>query len=521
MGFDQFTIFFFVACLATGVMLFLAFYSWRYRSAQDAITFSLLLLVISIWTGAIACGMLTRTIEANFFWAIIRMIAVIVVPIFWLIFSFQFSGHDELVTPSLVFLISILPLISILLMVTSRQQDFFIKEIQIFQVTPAIVDDVWVLGPWFWVHVIYSYALILAGDYLIFRQAISMSPKFRWQAVMILFAVIFPLFSNASLVMGWFPLLQVNYDPLGFVISGIFFSISLFEFRLFEIKPIARQLLIDNMRDGMLVLDRQKRIVDINQAALDIFGVNVKDYFGKTFDQLPLSQVDMALFQQKLEENNSQMDWREQGFVFDLSFSHVKRRGKMFGYLLVLRDITRRKQMEEELKELAFTDSLTGLVNHRNLFKSGEQELQRALRYLHPLVILMLDIDDFKIINDTYGHQVGDQVLFEISQIFNRSLRQYDIAARYGGEEFVFVLPEIDLQNGLLMAERVRKTIEEFNILHESTSLKITVSIGVSSLENFASEITFADLIRQADQALYFSKKTGKNRVTAWQQPDE
>ena len=176
-----------------------------------------------------------------------------------LFFLSSFFGHEDLVTPSLVFLVSILPLISILLMVTSRQQNFFVEDIRIIQVNPVIVDEVWLLGPWFWVHVIYSYTLILVGDYFIFRRALSMSPKFRWQAIMILAAVIFPLFTNLSFVLEWFPSLKVNYDPLGFVISGIFFSISLFEFQLFEIKPIARQLLIDNMNDGMLVLDRKKK----------------------------------------------------------------------------------------------------------------------------------------------------------------------------------------------------------------------------------------------------------------------
>ena len=128
----------------------------------------------------------------------------------------------------------------------------------------------------------------------------------------------------------------------------------------------------------------------------------------------------------------------------------------------------------------------------------------------------MLDIDDFKLINDTFGHQVGDQVLYDISQIFKQTLRQYDIAARYGGEEFVFVLPETDLDQGILMAERIRHTIEDFRILYEGALINITVSIGVTALDMNEFEVSFGELIRQADQAMYFSKKSGKNRVSAW-----
>ena len=128
----------------------------------------------------------------------------------------------------------------------------------------------------------------------------------------------------------------------------------------------------------------KKRIVDLNKAALDIFRIGVNDFIGKSFDQLQLDEIDRSMFLRNLDEDDSQIDWERQGAVYDLSFSHVLRRGKMIGYLLVLRDITQRKQMEENLKELAFTDSITGLLNHRNLFKLGEQELFRAVRYSPP-----------------------------------------------------------------------------------------------------------------------------------------
>ena len=185
-------------------------------------------------------------------------------------------------------------------------------------------------GPWFWVHLVYSYSLILAGDYFIIRRALSMSTKFRWQAGHDPGGQHFSRFLLISaLPLRLIPFLEVNYDPLGFVLSGIFFSIGLFEFQLFELKPIARQLLIDNMRDGMLVLDREKRIIDINKAALNIFRINADEYIGRSFERLLISEIDRALILQTIEAARFPvgLGMARSGYM-TLVFSTIRRRGR-------------------------------------------------------------------------------------------------------------------------------------------------------------------------------------------------
>ncbi len=162
-----------------------------------------------------------------------------------------------------------------------------------------------------------------------------------------------------------------------------------------------------------------------------------------------------------------------------------------------------------QLEELARLDSLTGLYNRRYWFELAEKEFKKARRYKMPFSILMLDIDDFKKINDTYGHQIGDQVLSILGKIIRESLREVDIPGRYGGEEFVALLPVTEEEAAFKAAERIRVSVENtfFGI-----DRKITVTIGVSSYYP-AEDPDFNKILLWADKALYFGKKSGKNRT--------
>jgi diguanylate cyclase (GGDEF)-like protein len=162
---------------------------------------------------------------------------------------------------------------------------------------------------------------------------------------------------------------------------------------------------------------------------------------------------------------------------------------------------------------LAITDPLTGLLNRRYLEERFTQEIERSKRYQFPLSFVMLDIDSFKSFNDTFGHQAGDEVLRETAHCIRRSLRNFDVAARYGGEEFIVVLPETDVTSAMILAERLRKAVEQ-HFANERSRHPVTVSIGVSSLSKTLQNRH--QVIRAADQALYAAKKRGKNCVVVY-----
>ncbi|MCC6207108.1 MAG: diguanylate cyclase [Gammaproteobacteria bacterium] len=172
------------------------------------------------------------------------------------------------------------------------------------------------------------------------------------------------------------------------------------------------------------------------------------------------------------------------------------------------------KNDQDELEKLAAYDSLTGLYNRRKFTSSLQEEITRYRNETHALSLLIIDLDHFKNINDTYGHQIGDEALRSISDVVNLHIRRNDIPARYGGEEIAIILPRTNSEEAMILAERIRQAIEEHSIEYEpGKTLCITASIGVATLDS--EFMTDNDLIQAADAALYAAKRDGRNRVRA------
>jgi diguanylate cyclase (GGDEF)-like protein len=172
-------------------------------------------------------------------------------------------------------------------------------------------------------------------------------------------------------------------------------------------------------------------------------------------------------------------------------------------------DINKQKRIEAHLKELATIDELTGVANRSKVKELLDREVDRARRYRNPLSLIYFDIDHFKQVNDTYGHKSGDEVLIEITKIIQKELRKTDILARWGGEEFLIVIPETSLQNGVVLANKLREIIEEHNFKDVS---KVTCSFGVTQ---FTLHDDIDKFVQRADEALYAAKDGGRNRVIA------
>ncbi|WP_243371081.1 diguanylate cyclase [Geotalea sp. SG265] len=180
-------------------------------------------------------------------------------------------------------------------------------------------------------------------------------------------------------------------------------------------------------------------------------------------------------------------------------------------YFLTWRLVIKLDEAQWRLKRLASTDELTGLNNRRHILARLEEEFERSIRLDQPLCVIMLDLDFFKKINDTWGHPFGDHVLKWVANRMNEVVRAYDIIGRIGGEEFVIISPGTTLDEALVLAERLRETIEQETIEHGEISITLTVSAGIVLMDK--GDITSDDLIRRADAALYRAKQAGRNRV--------
>ena len=195
----------------------------------------------------------------------------------------------------------------------------------------------------------------------------------------------------------------------------------------------------------------------------------------------------------------------------------------VFGYILGKRSESQRahnqalRQRARELQLRSVTDGLTGAYSHAYLQEMLSIEIDRARRHMRPLSLLIMDIDDFKRINDTHGHLFGDKVLEELTETINMNIRQEDVLGRYGGEEFLVIMPGAEAAAALKVGERVCRAVARAAIIDKQgapggSRVQVTLSVGVSTFAG-DSEVTPYALIDEADKNLYRAKKEGKNRV--------
>ncbi|HBI14378.1 MAG TPA: sensor domain-containing diguanylate cyclase [Desulfobulbaceae bacterium] len=206
---------------------------------------------------------------------------------------------------------------------------------------------------------------------------------------------------------------------------------------------------------------------------------------------------------------------------FDSDFKHMQQsctmgplrneKGEITDLFISVHDMTESVSFEQKLIALNMIDSLTGVHNRRCFEAHLKEEVERHKRYGHPLSLIMFDIDYFKQVNDTYGHQCGDYILREIAELINNSIRSEDRLARYGGEEFCCILPETTLEAAAILAERLRKKIADHVFEYEQDRVRLTISLGVSAMNL---NTTTADaLLKNADDGLYSAKNRGRNQI--------
>jgi len=269
--------------------------------------------------------------------------------------------------------------------------------------------------------------------------------------------------------------------------------------------------IILSAREGIVVTDSTGRVVLMNPSAETLLGKSMKQVVEEGFQSL----IDDPEGLRTLLERDPQIKEPEtvhyNGRVLSIYAATIRtHQDSVVGSAALIRDITEEKRLEERLRRLSTTDGLTGLFNRRHLDESLAVELERAKRYNAPLSILMFDVDHFKRFNDEHGHDQGDRVLQAIAQQLQEHVRKVDVPCRYGGEEFLAILPGTHQAGAIIVAERLRHSVE----LMEVDGLKVTISIGVATVPEI--DVASPDaLVEAADKALYRAKRAGRNQVIA------
>jgi diguanylate cyclase (GGDEF)-like protein/PAS domain S-box-containing protein len=280
---------------------------------------------------------------------------------------------------------------------------------------------------------------------------------------------------------------------------------------------------LEAVSHGVVITDTKARIEWVNPAFETLTGYTLEEAIGFRPTELVKSGIQDEEFYQNLWQtilngetwHGELINRRKNGSLYHEEFSIAPVRdenGVINHFVGVKLDISERKRLEAELWEMATTDVLTGLFNRRHFMARLAEELARLQRLEHHHVsVLMLDIDHFKLINDTYGHAVGDEMLKHIAGLMHHELRRIDTIGRLGGEEFSIFLSGTDLAAAVVFADRLRQKIADMPLRIDGQSISATVSIGIAAMETTDTQAD-AVLIR-ADHALYRAKSSGRNRV--------
>lgn len=491
-----------IACLFVAVTV-----SQSRKSSAGANSLITLLLALAWWDATYGLFWAGTPGPTQYFWLDITYVGAVIVPGALFAFALQLTNRQEWLKRPFTFILYLEPLLVLTCLFTDPYHGLFFagKRAE----NSAVILDA---GPVFWANVAYSYTLILIATALIVGGFMRASGIYRKQLGLVSLGIGLTWLNSIIFIVGLNPLPGADNTPFSFTIAAVAFAFAISRYHLLDLIPVARDILIEKMRDGVLVIDSHNRIVDMNPAAQTLLNIN-SDKIGK-----PVEEVIKKW--QHYERNilpQIEMEFgRKTKRYVDMQTSFIMDdKGRNIGRLIILHDITKLKRVQSELHLLANSDSLTGAANRGYFMSLARKEIRRALRYKRKLSLVLMDMDFFKKVNDTYGHASGDHALIALRNICINHIRKEDTFARLGGEEFALLLPETSQKTALHLAERLREALASTVINVDTLKFKVTISMGVTEF-GIQDQDTFEGLFHRADKALYKAKSDGRNRVVKW-----
>lgn len=506
-----FTIGLVAAAAFTGL---LAAYAFRFRTTPAAGPLGWMMLACTLYSLGYAFELASSSLQNMLFWSNVQYLGISFIPTLWLLFIFTYSGKEQWLTPVTKAVFFSLSGLTLILHWTDSLHHLYYAQASVDKTGPFPVLA-FVKGPWYWVHQTYTNFALLAGTILLLRQYVRSPPAYRPQTMFVLIGSVLPWFVYLVYLVGLSPH-HMDLSPFGLAVAGPLFAWGILRFKLLDLVPIAKESVFAGMRDGAVVVDLQNRLADFNPAAEHIFPILSRRAVGQ-----PLREsiggpeaLDELLKEGGPPEVEIQVGSDESRRYYQARISLVRTgTGRLCGRTILFSETTSHVLLLQKLQMLASVDDLTGAYNRRHFLDLGRNEIARAKRYGRALSVIIIDLDHFKRVNDTWGHEAGDFVLKEASNILKKGLRISDLLGRHGGEEFAVLLPETPPDQAAAVAKRLRTMIAHLPIpISEGRSLTLTASFGVAGMERVTEDmIDF--LIRAADQAMYEAKAAGRNCV--------
>lgn len=360
-------------------------------------------------------------------------------------------------------------------------------------------------GPLFVVQQVVSTICIIASIVVLVKQFVKGNKKVRSQMMLYMVGASVSLFASTLNFSGVLPT-GLDPTPIASTIALVLFAVRLSQLRLMDVVSEAFASAAETMDDGMIILNNDYEYAFSNQSAKR--SVPGLEFFPSAEPIVNLHDWPEEL---KGELKPGYISFDFDGNNYRASISEVfNSLGKQVGWSLVVRNMSEITTMINQLEELAITDELTGLTNRRHFIEIAEREISIASRHNLNKTMVFFDIDFFKVINDTYGHYAGDDILCAITRAVGSQLRAHDLFGRYGGEEFVILTIGGELNDIVRLVERLRISIENTIIDLGENIVSVTASFGVVQLPD---ECDLQHAIDSADRAMYQAKNNGRNNV--------
>ncbi|NLI61222.1 MAG: diguanylate cyclase [Clostridiales bacterium] len=500
--------------LAVILAQFFAAYFFSKGRASYRKAFSALVLCISFYLFGYLMIINNSNLQEMIFWNQIQYLGLPFVSVLWLMVALLYTKIIYALKAQIVLLLFTVPVITFCMRLTNCWHHLFYRkwEVREFLGYYSLYME---RGFWYYVNISYTILCLLLTViiYLIgyLKNKVGYTkPHF----LVLLFASLLP-FIGIVLIIFAYDEWSIDYSAIIMPISLLIISYGILKYDFLEIRTLARETIFEDNFAGMMVLGPGRRIIDYNKAAKKFFeSINI------SLNNYPIEHI-LAGEPELLEVFKSEssrdfslvIDGKERFFQIDVVPLGNSHDGNV-RMLKSIHDVTEERKIQEKLKHLATIDSLSGLYNRAEFMNLAKRELDRVKANNELLSLLIMDLDNFKNINDTYGHAAGDEIIREVGNIILTGFRRTDIAGRIGGEEFAVVLKDASLENGVKVAEKFREIVAKRRVIYEEQEISFTVSIGVAAISGDTDDINdIEDIIKIADDALYKAKSRGRNCV--------
>jgi diguanylate cyclase (GGDEF)-like protein len=488
-------------------LLAMAALAWRRRRSTPETWAALLLLVAAgIYALGYSQQIAQTTVAGASFWKHVQYLGIPWLPTLWVMLVREHNGLK-----SRIWLLSSISMLIFIAELTNGWHGLYTSQMHMVARPPFSIM-VYRRGPMAWVNLAYVYSALTYSAWVYLSRFRGASQLYRKQSLYFVASSMFPMAGYIAYICNWSPW-GLDLAPVAMSISAALAYFAVVRLEFFYMVPLAHSLVFANMRDAVLVTDLEFRLVDLNPAAQlllpDLSARDCGSNMAKRLGSLPALR---PVFEELDRMHHVKLAVLGKMHTFEVRVLALRRNEQQQGWSFLWADVTAQLQLLRELRLYAETDELTGLANRRALFAAMEQETAQARRKGDGFGLILIDVDYFKQINDSFGHFVGDLVLKAAARSIEQCLRQGDIFSRFGGDEFAILLPGTGRKGAIEVAERICAKIAGDAFEVEGKIVPVTVSIGASSYspERAADR---AQLIREADKALYRAKALGRNRV--------